>query len=410
MTDRPTKGPAPTNADKKWSFSPSAFCLIIGLAVIVGFVGGMKSDVIIGAVAPAFGFKIEVGSLDLTDVQQTYRALRSNFDGNLDKQKLIEGASRGLVDAAGDQYTMYMSKSEAEEFNKDLAGDIGGGVGAEIGLRDNKPTILRTLKNTPAEKSGVLAGDTIIAVNDQLSSSWTVDETVKNIRGQEGTTVKLTVLRDNERKEFIITRAKISAPSVDSRVEGETGILTISRFDEQTAEKARQAVQGFVSQGVKKVVLDLRGNGGGYLTAAQDVAGLWLDSKVVVSERTDGKVTDELKSGNDPILAGIPTVVLVNEGSASASEIVAGALQDHKVARLVGERTYGKGSVQKLLDLRQGAMLKVTVAKWYTPNGKNITKEGITPDKKVELTREDANAGRDPQLDAAKKLLVEWRA
>lgn len=405
MTDRPKHGPAPTNVDKKWSFSPGALCLIIGLAVIVGFAGGMKSDVIIGAVAPAFGFKIEVGSLDLTDVQQTYRALKTNFDGELDKQKLIEGASRGLVDAAGDQYTMYMSKAEAEEFNKDLAGDIGGGIGAEIGLRDDKPTILRTLKDTPAEKGGVLAGDTIIAVNDQLSSDWTVDETVKKIRGQEGTTVKLTVLRDNGRKEFTITRAKISAPSVDSKVEGEVGILTISRFDEHTADKARQAAQGFVSHGVKKVVLDLRGNGGGYLTAAQDVAGLWLDNQVVVTERTDGKVTDELKSGNDPILAGIPTVVLVNGGSASASEIVAGALQDHKAAKLAGEKTFGKGSVQKLLDLRQGAMLKVTVAKWYTPNGKNITKEGIMPDKKVELTREDANAGRDPQLEAAKELL-----
>lgn len=405
MTDRPQSGPVRANANKKWSFTPSAFCLIIGLAVMVGFAAGMKSDVIIGAMAPAFGFKVEVGSLDLTDVQQTYRTLKSNFDGTVDKEKLIEGASKGLVAAAGDQYTMYLSKSEAEEFNKDLSGEIGGGIGAEIGLRDSKPTVLRTLKDTPAEKAGVLAGDTIIGINDEVVTGWTVDDTVKKIRGKEGTTVKLAVLRDNEQKEFTITRAKISAPSVDSKVEGDTGILTISRFDELTAEKARQAAQSFKEQNVKKVVLDLRGNGGGYLTAAQDVAGLWLDKKVVVTERTDGKVTDELKSGSDPLLAGIPTVVLVNGSSASASEIVAGALQDHKVAKLVGEKTYGKGSVQKLIDLKNDAMLKVTVAKWYTPNGKNITKEGITPDKKVELTREDANAGRDPQLEAAKELI-----
>ncbi len=405
MTDRPQSGPVRANANKKWSFTPSAFCLIIGLAVMVGFAAGMKSDVIIGAMAPAFGFKVEAGSLDLTDVQQTYRTLKSNFDGTVDKEKLIEGASKGLVAAAGDQYTMYLSKSEAEEFNKDLSGEIGGGIGAEIGLRDNKPTVLRTLKDTPAEKAGVLAGDTIIGINDEVVTGWTVDETVKKIRGKEGTTVKLAVLRDNEQKEFTITRAKISAPSVDSKIEGDTGILTISRFDELTAEKARQAAQSFKEQNVKKVVLDLRGNGGGYLTAAQDVAGLWLDKKVVVTERTDGKVTDELKSGSEPLLAGIPTVVLVNGSSASASEIVAGALQDHKVAKLVGEKTYGKGSVQKLINLKNDAMLKVTIAKWYTPNGKNITKEGITPDKKVELTREDANAGRDPQLDAAKELI-----
>lgn len=406
MTDRPKKGPVQTvSANKKWSFSPTAFCLVVGLAVIVGFAGGMKSDVIIGAIAPALGFKIETGSLDLTDVQQTYRSLKSNFDGAIDTKKLIEGASRGLVAAAGDQYTVYMSKSEADDFNKDLSGDIGGGIGAEIGLRDNKPTILRTLKDTPAEKAGLLAGDVIVGINDQAATGWTVDDTVKKIRGPEGTTVKVTVLRGNEQKDVTITRAKINAPSVDSKVDGDTGILTISRFDEQTGDKARQAAQSFKDQGVKKVILDLRGNGGGYLTAAQDVAGLWLKDQVVVSERTGGKVTDELKSGGDPILAGLPTIVLVNGGSASASEIVAGALQDHKVAQLVGEKTFGKGSVQKLIDLRADALLKVTVAKWYTPNGKNINKEGITPDKKVDLTGDDANAGRDPQLDAAKELL-----
>lgn len=405
MTDSPRRSPSAATAEKKWKFTPSAFCIIVFIAVLVGFTGGMKSDVIIAAIAPAFGFKVETGSLDLGTVQQTYRTLKANYDGDLDSQKLIEGASRGLVQAAGDQYTMYMSKAEAEEFNKELSGNIGGGIGAEIGLRDNKPTILRTLKDTPAEKAGVQAGDTLLMVNDQVVSSWTVEETVKKIRGEEGSTVKIIVLRDNERKEFSITRAKITAPSVDSKVEDGVGILTLSRFDDQTADRARAAAQSFVSQGVKKVVLDMRGNGGGYLQAAQEVAGLWLSNKVVVSERAGGKVVEELKSSGDAPLAGIPTVVLVNGGSASASEIVAGALQDHKVAKLVGEKTYGKGSVQKLMDLRQDALLKVTVARWYTPNGKNITKEGITPDKKVELTREDSNSGRDPQLEAARELL-----
>jgi carboxyl-terminal processing protease len=183
------------------------------------------------------------------------------------------------------------------------------------------------------------------------------------------------------------------------------GILTISRFDSETSSLARAASRDFKNQGVKAVILDLRGNGGGYVDAAQDLAGLWLDGKVVVTERSGGKVVDELKSTSNPILASIPTVVLVNGGSASASEIVAGALQDYKVAKLVGEKTFGKGSVQKLIDLPEGAQLKVTVARWYTPSGKNITKEGIAPDVAVTLSAEDVNADLDPQFDAAMKAL-----
>lgn len=390
--------------DKKWQFSPSTFVLIMGVVTIVGFTLGMRSDVVIGAIASAFGMKVQTATIDLSNVQETYKALKVNFDGKLDERKLIDGASRGLVQAAGDQHTIYMDSDEAKAFDSDLSGKIVG-IGAEIGLRNNKPTVIRTLKDTPASKSGLQAGDTIAAVNDQSSGHWTVDETVKKIRGKEGTTVKVSVLRNNEPFDYTITRANITSPSVESQIDGTLGILTISRFDEQTTQLSREAAKSFKEKGVKKVIVDLRGNGGGYLTAAQDVAGLWLENEVIVSERTGGKVTEELKAGNDAPLKGMETVVLVNGGSASASEIVAGALQDHKVAILVGEKTFGKGSVQRLLDLRMDARLKVTVAKWYTPNGKNIDKEGINPDKKIELTREDASAGRDPQLDAAKAVV-----
>jgi carboxyl-terminal processing protease len=181
--------------------------------------------------------------------------------------------------------------------------------------------------------------------------------------------------------------------------------MTLSRFDESTTDQARQAARDFKDKGVKSVILDLRGNGGGLLNAAQDVAGLWLDDQVVVSERTNGKVTDELRSGSNPLLNGLPTVVLVNGSSASASEIVAGALQDYKAGILIGEKTFGKGSVQKLIDLADDSVLKVTVAKWYTPHGKNIHKQGINPDQKVELSADDANAGRDPQMDKALEYL-----
>ena len=384
-----------------WSFTPSTFVLILSLAVIVGYAGGTRNDQIVGAVAPVLGFQVETGTLDFSEVQSTYRQLKANFDGDIDEEALLSGASRGLVAAAGDDYTVYLDRKEAEEFNKDLNGDIGGGIGAEIGSRDKQPTIIRTLDDTPAAQSGLLPGDTILAVNDEAARNWTVSDAVSKIRGEVGTTVKLTIDRKGEIKEFSITRAKITAPSVESRIDGSVGILTIGRFDETTTDLARKAAQEFKQAGVKGIVLDLRGNGGGLLSAAQEVAGIWLRDKIVVSERTGDKVVNELRSGDATLLEGTPTAVLINGSSASASEIVAGALQDYGVATLVGEKTFGKGSVQKLINLPSGAVLKVTVAKWYTPNGKNITKQGIGADKIVELTAEDVNAGRDPQLDAA---------
>lgn len=394
-----------TVENKKWSFTPATFVLIIGLAFVVGYTGGTRNDQVVGLVAPVFGFKVETGTLDLSSVQATYRALKANFDGDLDQQALINGASRGLTAAAGDPYTVYMDQKEAEEFNKDLTGNIGGGIGAEIGNRNSRPTVVRTLADSPAQQSGLTAGDVIIGVNDESTQGWSVSDTVNKIRGEVGTTVKLTVLRGSSPEEFTITRQEITSPSVDTEVTDSIGIITMRRFDDTTADMARKAAREFKDQGVKGVILDLRGNGGGLLTAAQDVAGIWLDNKVVVTEKTNGKTTDELRSGGSPILGGVPTVVLVNSGSASASEIVAGALKDHDAATLIGEKTFGKGSVQKLINLQDGSVLKVTVAKWYTPKGKNINKEGIAPNKTVDLTADDVNADRDPQLDAAKKQL-----
>lgn len=386
---------------KKWSLAPSTFVLILAFAMTAGYLAGTRNDQIVGAVAPVLGFKVETGLLDLTSVQNTYRKLKLNFDGRLDTKALINGASRGLVAAAGDDYTVYMDKKEAEDFNKDLSGNIGGGIGAEIGSRNHKPTVLRTLPDTPAQKAGLAAGDVIITVNDQSTAGWTVSDTVSKIRGEEGTTVKIKITRGTDLKDFTITREKITSPSVEIKYDQNIGILTLRRFDDTTVEQARRYAQEMRNQGVKAVIVDLRGNGGGLLSAAQGVSGIWLDNKIVVSERSQGRITGELRSGGATILAGLPAVVLVNSSSASASEIVAGAMQDYGVASLIGEKTFGKGSVQQLINLGDGTVLKVTIAKWYTPNGKNINKEGIEPDKKVDLTADDVNAGRDPQLDAA---------
>jgi len=385
--------------------SRNVYFLTIAIVAVVGFIAGTRGNEILAIMAPAFGFKVEAGTLDLAAVQKTYQELKANYDGTLDTQKLIDGASKGLVDAAGDQYTVFMNADEAQKFDDDLSGQIGGGIGAEIGLRNDRPTIVRVLSDNPAEVAGLKAGDVIVAVNDQPAEEWTVEKTAQTIRGEVGTTVKVIVQRGKETKDFTVTRATVSNPSVQSTVVDGIGKLTITRFDSETAALARKAAQNFKQEGVRSVVLDLRDNGGGYLTAAQEVAGMWLKDKVVVSERTDGKVVDELKSDGDPILAGIKTVVLVNGSSASASEIVAGALQDHKVATLIGEKTFGKGTVQKVIDLANGTKLKVTVARWYTPNGKNITKEGIMPNTVVKMSVDDVNAGRDPQYKAAKELL-----
>lgn len=385
--------------------SANLLFLIIAITVALGFFAGTRSDQIMSLIGPVFGDKVYAGKIDLSSVQATYNALKANYDGTLSDKVLIDGANRGLVAAAGDTYTLYMNSKDVSSFENDLTGNIGGGIGAEIGLRQNKVVIVRTLAANPAAQAGLSAGDIITSINDQSTTGWTVDKAVAQIRGDAGTTVKLVVLRGSVVKQFTVTRATISNPSVESSVTGGVGTMTISRFDDQTGTLARAAARDFKNQGVKAVIMDLRGNGGGYLNAAQDVAGLWLNNKLVVSERTNGQVVDELKSGSAAILTGIPTVVLVNGDSASASEIVAGALQDYGVAKLVGEKTFGKGSVQKLINLPEGAELKVTIARWYTPKGKNINKEGITPDITASLTQQNVDAGVDPQLNATMKAL-----
>ena len=391
---------------KQWRFAPSSFVLIIALAIIVGYAAGTRNDQILATVGPTLGIKVETGTLDFRQVQDTFRQLRANFDGALDDKALVEGASRGLVAAAGDAHTQYLSSKEAQEFRDSLSGTIGGGIGAEIGIRDSHPTIVSVIKDAPAQKEGLRAGDVIVTVNEEAVKEQTVDQIVAKIRGEVGTTVKLAVGRDGQVKNMTLTREKITSPSVTSKVDGDMGILTIARFDERTVELAQAAAQEFRKQNVKKVILDLRDNGGGYLSAAPGVAGLWLKDKLVASERHGDKVLDEQRTGSgDPVLAGLPTVVLINGGTASAAEIVAAALKDHDAVYMVGQKTYGKGTVQTMVDLDGGALLKVTVQRWYTPKGQNIDKKGLNPDQQVELKRDDVNANKDPQLDAARQYL-----
>jgi carboxyl-terminal processing protease len=384
---------------------PGTWVILIALAAAIGYVAGLNHYQIEASIGPVFGYNAHSGSIDLSSVQQTYNQLAANFDGKLDTTALIQGASRGLVEAAGDTYTVYMSPSETTDYNNTLSGDIGGGIGAEIGIKNNQVTIIQTLPNNAAIKAGLQADDVLLDVNGQSTTGWTVDKAVDQVRGDPGTTVKLTIKRGDTVKDYTITRETINDPSVESSISNGIGTMTISRFDTETGNLAKLAAENFKNNGVKAVILDLRNNGGGYVNAATDVAGLWLNNKIVVTERNGNIIKETLRTGDNPILNGIPTVVLVNSSTASASEIVAGALHDYHIAKLVGEKTFGKGSVQELITLDGGAQLKVTTAKWYTPNGINISEAGIKPDVSATLTQSDVNNGVDPQLDAAKKLL-----
>ena len=375
--------------------------IIAAIALFGGLLAGANWD----KIESYFGMKKQVANVDFSALNSVYEKLAENYDGDLDKTKIIEEAKRGLVKAAGDDYTYYLTAAEAEEFEKDLNGDVGAGIGVEIGQRDGYVKVLRTTPDNPARKAGVLAGDIIYKADDEDISTLTVDEVAKKLRGAAGTKVKLTVVRGSEEKSFELTRETINNVSVYADYKDKTAIITISRFDQDTGRLAREKAQEAINKGCDKFIIDLRGNGGGYVSAAKEVASLWIDGKIVVEQKSGNGLYDEktYANRNQAILAGKKTIVLTNGSTASASEIVAGALKDYGLATLIGEKTFGKGSVQALESFATGEMLRVTVAKWYTPNGKNINHEGIEPDKKVERSFEQINKEEDPQLDAALK-------
>ncbi len=372
--------------------SVSYFVLTISIvsSILVGFVIGTRVDDAL------------ISDDSLASIKKTYRELQTHYDGKLDDKKLIEGANRGLVEAVGDPYTAFFTAKEAAEFENDIEGTFSG-IGAELGKKDDKLVVISALDSSPAQKAGLKAGDIIARVDDVDSVDWTIDKAVTKIRGKAGTSVKLTIIRGEEAQNITIVRDLITDPSVKTEEKGDIGIIRISRFSHDTAGLTKEAAEKFANK--KGIVIDLRGNGGGYLESAQEVASLWLDEgQIVVTERRGDTVRQTHQALGEPVLKNMPTVVLIDQGSASASEIVAGALQDHGKATLVGEKSFGKGSVQEMVDLPNGAKLKVTIAKWYTPKGKNIGKSGITPDEKVAQPK-DLQSTSDPQLEKALDII-----
>lgn len=340
------------------------------------------------------------------DLNEVYSQISSNFDGSIDKAKLIEGAKKGLTAALDDPYTVYYDSKEAAEFKSDLKGEIKeAGVGIEMMKQGDYVVVTRTLPNNPARKAGVHAGDIIFAINGE--EVWDKDTEIiaSKLRGPSGEKVKLTVARDKQKLDFELVREKINNVSADITYQDKTAIISVYRFSEDTGTLVQSFTKDFKNKGINKVILDLRNNGGGYVTAARDLLSLWLDGDKILTQKsaTIGQTITYAKRG-EATLKDMKTIVLVNNATASASEIVAGALKDYKEATILGTKTYGKGVVQTMLELSGGSLLKITTAHWYTPEGQTINKTGISPDVEVERSYSDINSGKDPQLDKAKTL------
>ena len=345
-------------------------------------------------------------SLDWSSLDEVYKKISSAYNGEIDKAALIEGAKSGMVDALGDVYTVYMNSEEKDEYTSSvLHGNVGAGIGVEFGLRDGYVRVLRILPDNPALRAGIMIGDVFYKIDGEEVYTWSSTDIARKLRGEAGTEVTVTMVRDGKPLDFTMKREEINNVSAYMKYDGDTAIITVLRFDNDTGTNVQEMAAEFESKGIKKVILDLRGNGGGYVAAAQDLLALWLDGKTILYQKSahfgEEKMTTE--SGK-AILKGIKTIVLVNGSTASASEIAAAALQDYGKATVVGTTTYGKGVVQKMYDLSDGGMLKVTVAEWMTPKNNSINNQGVKPDVEVELSSEDINKMRDPQMDKAKSL------
>jgi len=326
----------------------------------------------------------------------------------LNDKELFYGSLKGLVGAAGDPYTVFMDPKISQDFSNDLAGTFEG-IGAEIGMKNDIITIIAPLPDMPAEKAGLKAGDQIYAIDSKSTAGLSVDEAVNKIRGPKSTEVTLTIFREGfkETKDYKIKRDKIIVKSVKTEMTKDNlFVITVTNFNDDTLDLFNRAVTEAIEKNPKGIILDLRNNPGGYLDTAIEMASKWVENGVVVTEKfSDGKKNEYLNRGRAR-LKDFPTMVLVNQGSASASEIVSGALQDTGEGTIIGHQTFGKGSVQSLESLTDGSTVKITVAKWYTPKDHNITEKGITPDIIIDLTPEDFDKNRDPQLDEAVKILT----
>ncbi len=355
--------------------------------------------------------------IDLTSFWKAYDILETRFvkvksssSTPVTDRAKVEGAIKGLVESYGDPYTVFFPAQELKSFQEDIRGNFEG-VGMEVGIKDGVLTVVSPLKGTPAEKSGIIAGDRIVSINGTSTKDMSVDAAIKLIRGKAGTVVTLEILRgdDRELRKINITRGVINLPTVESELRKDSVfVIKLYSFSSIASSEFRKALKEFVGSKSNKLVLDLRNNPGGYLDASVDIASWFLPAGKVIVQEDFGTAKEKqiLRSkGYNIFDKKLKMVVLINGGSASASEILAGALSEHGIARTVGAKSFGKGSVQELIPLTEDTSVKVTIARWLTPNGNTISEKGIVPDVVVEVTEEDIKAGKDPQLEEAVRIL-----
>lgn len=381
----------------------------IVLAFLIGmFVGGER------AYNPPDGI-VDAEVLEASDFEpywKTWKILDEKYveAASTTEQTRIWGSIQGLAASYGDPYTVFFPPVESKMFEEDISGNFEG-VGMEIGIKDKQLQVVTPIKDSPADRAGVKAGDIIIKIDDKITADMSVDAAVKLIRGKGGTTVKITFLPKDSTTpvERSIVRDVINIPTIETETKpGGIFVIRLFSFTAQSHNLFRNALREFVTSGNKKLILDLRGNPGGYLDASWDMASWFLPTGTTVVTEDFGKnATPRVyrSKGYNVFTKNLKMLILVNEGSASASEILAGALKENGVAKLVGTKTFGKGSVQQLLSITPETSLKVTIARWLTPSGHNLSHDGLEPDYKVEVTEADIKAGKDPVMDKAVEVL-----
>lgn len=399
--------------------------ILVSVAIFVLVVGSYNAGKASGreevVTEPPQLLNLELGrpvGVDFSPFWQAWNVINEKFvaatsSKEVDDQEKVWGAIEGLAMSLGDPYTVFLPPVENEIFQGDVRGNFEG-VGMEVGVREGILTVIAPLKNTPAYNAGVQPGDKIIEIDGVSTYNVSTEEAVSKIRGKKGEAVTFSILREDSSEPLSITvvRDVINIPTIDTFLRNDgVFVIELYNFSAVSPDLFRKALRDFIDARTDKLVIDLRGNPGGYLEAAIDMASWFLPSgKVVVREDFGGKKPEEeyRSRGYDIFNKNLKAVVLVDGGSASASEILAGALQEHEVAKIVGDKTFGKGSVQELVKITPETALKVTIARWLTPNGVSISDGGITPDIQVKMTREDMENGTDPQMEKAVETLLNW--
>ena len=414
----------PESTPKKINLLGVALALFLAIGA---FFSGLQTNQIIDAGTQGAGiFSIFSSSpakvqavdpaADMTEFWAVWKLLDERFivassTKVVTSEEKLYGAIAGLVSAYDDPYTVFMPPVQSSAFAEDISGNFTG-IGMEVGKRDNIITVIAPLVGTPAESAGLLAGDLVLKINGESTEGLLIEEAVKRIRGERGTDVTLTVFRegDLEPKDIVVTRDIITIPTVKTELDKDVFIISLYSFNAVAEAKMVEAIQDFKKSGATKLVLDVRGNPGGYLQGAVSIAGFFLPSgKVAVRERHGEADQERLYRTQGRLIEGLNPknfVVLVDNGSASASEILAGALKEHTLATVIGVNTFGKGSVQELIDMPDGSALKVTIARWFTPNGTSISEGGLAPDITIKRTPQQRLDKVDPQKDAALLFLA----